>query len=317
MVCVKVIKFLFMNSDYEPTTNITITVRPLQFALELDEIQLNENGQRSSAKELRTKLKFYEGSNVKIKLLTFLCRIWHYLSRHGHGRGNGLALQFWCKLFINLAIDCCCTEGFGGDHVSGIAKDNRVPKSSLLQVGGGRFHAVNIEQDICLVLIVPNSDYLLNKFTERSWRWLKSPDSSPHHLPYTYIFYRVKVLTPCWPLHRSNTGYSDTVRSTIIMLKDEIIPDKWGKLFQDICYMNYAIHYPSGKNLQIGTSRRTYTTPNHNRANSMSDIDEAFPDSEHSQISVLCWCCGPMSSLSRTPNMVSSLLLTLHDPRNL
>jgi hypothetical protein len=78
MVCVKVIKFLFMNSDYEPTTNITITVRPLQFALELDEIQLNENGQRSSAMELRTKLKFYEGRWAELSPLNVI-----YISRTG------------------------------------------------------------------------------------------------------------------------------------------------------------------------------------------------------------------------------------------
>jgi hypothetical protein len=132
-----------------------------------------------------------------------------------------------------------------------------------------------LTMDISLVLSVPNSDYLLTKFTQHSWRWLKNLASSPHHVP--PIFCGVKVLTPCWPLHRSNTDFvqilghnSDTVRSCIIILEDEIVPDKWYHiLFQDICYINGAIHCPSGKNMQIGTSRRTYTTPNHNRATSV------------------------------------------------
>jgi hypothetical protein len=117
-------------------------------------------------------------------------------------------------------------------------------------------HDVNSGQDICLVLIVPNSDYLLTKFTQSSWRWLKSPDLSPLHLP--NIFYPVKVLTPCWPLHRSKSDFlqileqnSNTVRSCIIMLEGSLIPYKWGKwyhiLFQDICYINCASIVPLGK----------------------------------------------------------------------
>jgi hypothetical protein len=133
--------------------------------------------------------------------------------------------------------------------------------------------AVNSGQDICLVLIAPNSDYLLTKFTQSSWRWLKSPDSSPHHV--TNIFYPVKVLTPCWPFHRSKTDFVQIVGHNFDTMRScwKIIPDKWGKwyhiLFQDICYINCAIHCPFGKNMQIGTSRRTYTIPNHNRATSV------------------------------------------------
>ncbi|KAJ3629805.1 hypothetical protein MTP99_014172 [Tenebrio molitor] len=43
-------------------------------------------------------------------------------------------------------------------------------------------HVVNRGQDICLVQIVLNSDYLLTKFNQRRWRWLKSPDWSPHQV---------------------------------------------------------------------------------------------------------------------------------------
>jgi hypothetical protein len=167
-------------------------------------------------------------------------------------------------------------------------------------------YAVNRGQDI-LVLTVPNGGYLLTKFTQRSWRWLKSPGSSPDHV--SYIFYRINVLTPCWPLHRSNSDFvqilghnSDTVRSCIIMLEDKIIPYKWSKwypiLFQDICY----IYCPFGKNMQIGTSRRTYTTPNHNRATSVRlpsknvalgrriTITRLSDDSKHSLLSFhLAW----------------------------
>jgi hypothetical protein len=120
-------------------------------------------------------------------------------------------------------------------------------------------HAVNRGQDICLVLIVPNTGYLLTKFTQRSWRWLKSPIMS-----HTFsIGLRSWLLAGhCIETIPTSSKYSDIIL-TMYCLEYEIIPDKWSKwyhiLFQDICYINCATHCPSGKNMQIGTSRRTYT----------------------------------------------------------
>jgi hypothetical protein len=86
---------------------------------------------------------------------------------------------------------------------------------------------------------------------------------------------------------------SDIVRSCIIMLEEEIIPDKWGKwyhiLFQDICYINCAIRCPSGKNIQIGTSRRTYTTPNHLRKVAFQEC--CFRHSVHLVVELLLHAC--------------------------